>query len=78
MLNLGDLNSFGWITNGFTIILKNASKISDSGNNKRDCQFLDNFTDEKILFRGYPKRQKIMKYFHRSWRGWKLWYISLN
>ena len=66
MLNLGDLNFFDCITNGFTDILKNVWKISDSENNKRDCQFFDNFTFEKILFMGYQKRQKIMKYFHRS------------
>ena len=41
---------FGWfiflvgVTNGFNDIPKNASKISDSENDKKDCQFFDDIT----------------------------------
>ena len=38
---------FGGVTNGFNNILKNASKISESENDKKDFQFFDDITDEK-------------------------------
>ena len=38
---------FGDVNKGFNDILKNASKTSDSENDKKDCQFFDDITDGK-------------------------------
>ncbi len=48
---------FGGVTNGFNDNLKNASKISDSENEKKDRKFFDD-TDEKKSIKGLSKKTK--------------------
>ena len=49
---------FGGVTNSFNDILKNASKTSDSENDKKDCQFFDDITDGKKSIKGLFKETK--------------------
>ena len=49
---------FGGVTNCFNVILKNSSKISNSENDKKDCQFFDDIKDEKKIYLGVIQRDK--------------------
>ena len=59
------------------IIFKNASKISDSENDKKDSQFFDDITDEKKSIQGLYKETKDNEIVSSFLKGLKaMIYIS--